>query len=191
MRVLFVVTDADIGGAERLLATLARSWDEGDVLRLVVVMGPGTLSTELEDAFESVRYLGYSGSSRNIMGMVRSLEREIVDFGPDVITSHLFHADLLTALARSSAVKTTTMHTQRLTKADTTPHPRDRPSGRDPLVPVRWGDPFRRQRQHDGLHPAAGDAQGLPPIANGADVPDAASFDPSSRTFLSLARTIR
>lgn len=188
MRVLFVVTDADIGGAERLLATLARSWDEGDVLRLVVVMGPGTLSTELEDAFESVHYLGYSGSSRNIMGMVRSLEREIVDFGPDVITSHLFHADLLTALARSSAVKTTTMHTQRLTKAD---HPLTRAIARavgvlsfrfDGVIPS--GDSASMQDFIRQL----GMRKVLPPILNGADVPDAASFDPSSRTFLSLAR---
>lgn len=188
MRILFVVTDADVGGAERLLATLARSWEKSDVLRLVVVMEPGSLSAELERSFDSVHYLGYSASSRNIVAMVHSLEKEIAAFEPDVISSNLFHADLLTALARTRVPKATTMHTQRLTAED---HPLTRLIARAvgvlsfrfrAVIPVDSSESMRVFLRRLHMRNV------VEPIRNSAELAASATFDPHCRVFLSLAR---
>ena len=111
LRILYVSTDADIGGAERLLALLGRHADERDVTRLVVLMSRGSLSAELDAAFDEVVYLNTPTTSRDIFKMVRGLNRNIREFHPDVVSSHLFHADLVTALSNTSAPRTTTVHT--------------------------------------------------------------------------------
>ena len=188
MRILLVVTDAEIGGAERFLASLGAARTEGDTVALAVLMQPGSLSPQLEAAFDEVRYLGFPPSSRNLPGMVRALERYARGFRPDVVSSHLFHADLVTALARIRAPKTTTVHTQALGKDD---HPLTRAIARAVgLLSFRFaavipagGSPqmaafIRRLRMRNVVDP----------IPNGAEVPDRADYDPASRVFLSLAR---
>lgn len=188
MRILVVSTDAEIGGAERFLVSLAGAARPEDTVALAVLMQPGSLSAQLEEAFAEVTYLGFPPTSRNILGMVRALEREITRFRPDVISSHLFHADLVTALARTRTPKTTTVHTQALGPED---HPLTRLIARAvgvlsfrfaAVVPASGSDQmaaFIRQLKMQNTVPA---------IPNGAAVPAAPAFDPASRTLLSLAR---
>lgn len=188
MRILYVCTDADIGGAERFLATLGRWRHPGDAARLVVLMQPGSLSDVLESSFDEVVYLGFPPTSRNLPGMVRALNAQIAEYRPDVLSSHLFHADLVTALARSRAPKTTTIHTQGFGPGD---HPLTKLIARAVgLLSFRFaavipaGDSpamagfIRRLRMRNVV----------PPIRNGAELPAEPRFTPASRVFLSLAR---
>lgn len=188
MRILVVCTDAEIGGAERFLASLASASREEDTLCLVVLMQRGNLSGLLEASFDEVRYLDFPPTSRNLPGMVRALEREARRFRPDVVSSHLFHADLITALARIRAPKTTTVHTQGLGSAD---HPLTR------LIALAVG---MLSFRFNAVIPAGSSPQMIDfirslhmkhvaePIPNGAAVPNRPAFDPASRTMLSLAR---
>ena len=188
MRILYVCTDADIGGAERLLALLGRHGDPRDRARLVVLMGRGSLSDELDAAFGEVVYLDTPPSSRDLVGMVRALTAEIRAFDPDVVSSHLFHADLVTALARTSAPRTTTVHTHGFGPAD---HPLTKliaravgllsrrfaaviPSSDSPEM-ARFIRALRMRNVRE-------------PILNGAELPERPAFDPAARTFLSIAR---
>lgn len=188
MRVLFVCSDADVGGAERLLATLARSWSEEDELGLVVLMSRGTLSDDLEAAFSRVTYLDFPPSSRNLPAMVRALEHAITDFAPDVISSHLFHADFVTALARTRVPRVSTMHTHGFGSGD---HWLTKVIARavgalsfrfTAVVPTSDSPAMttflRRLRMKHVVTP----------ILNGTMIPTTPSFSTSSRTFVSIAR---
>lgn len=188
MRILVACTDAEIGGAERFLVSLARSKRADDTLALVVLMGRGSLSDQLESSFDEVHYLGFPPSSRNLPGMIRRLDRIVRKFGPDVVSSHLFHADLVVALSRRTCPRTTTVHTQFLGADD---HPLTRIIARalgvlsfrfDAVVPASPSaqmDRFVRTLRMQNVVAA---------IPNGARVPDKPAFDPRSRSFLSLAR---
>jgi glycosyltransferase involved in cell wall biosynthesis len=113
MRILYVLTDAKIGGAETLVETLALHRTAGDAVGLAVLLGRDELSPRLEAAFDFVDYLEVSEDSRNLWRMVRGIEEVVKRYRPDVIHSNLFHADLVTLLARSSGIpKITTIHTQ-------------------------------------------------------------------------------
>lgn len=188
MRVLVVCTDAEIGGAERFLASLAAARSADDVVALAVLMQPGALSPQLEASFSSVHYLGFPPTSRNLFGMVKALETVAADFKPDVVSSHLFHADLVVALAKLDAPRTTTVHTQSLGPND---HILTRLIARAVgLLSFRY----------DAVIPASASAQMagfiqrlrmrnvVAAIPNGAAVPASPTFDPQSRVLLSLAR---
>jgi glycosyltransferase involved in cell wall biosynthesis len=188
VRILYVCTDADIGGAERLLALLGRHADARDVTRLVVLMQRGTLSDELDAAFDSVVYLNTPASSRNVIGMVRKINAQIREFEPAVVSSHLFHADLVTALARTKAPRTTTVHTHGFGAGD---HPLTKLIARavgalsfrfEAVIPSSDSpDMARFIRALRMRHVRT-------PILNGAEIPPAPTFDPAARRFLSLAR---
>lgn len=189
MRVLFVCTDADIGGAERLLALLGRHWRADDAVKLVVLMRPGSLSQELESAFDEVSYLGFPPTSRNLLGMVRALSREIREFAPDIVSSHLFHADLVTALARTNAPRVSTAHTHGLSADD---HALTRLIARAvgaltfrfaAVIPSSDSNEMRKFLSSLGIRRIA------PAILNGSELPPSPSFDSKARAFVSLARS--
>lgn len=189
MRILYVCTDADIGGAERLLLALGRHADPRDEVGLVVLMGPGTLSPLLNRAFSHVEYLGFPASSRNLPGMVAALGRAVRRFRPDVISSHLFHADLVTALARVRVPRTTTVHTQALGGAE---HPLTRLIARavgmlsfrfDAVIPVGESDDMRAFLSRLGYRRVES------PIINPGEIPDTPLFRPESRRLVSIARS--
>lgn len=188
MRILVVCSDADIGGAERLLATLASARRPEDRLALAVLMRPGTLSARLEASFDEVHYLGFPPTSRNLPGMVRALERVARAFGPDVVWSNLFHADIVTALARLQAPRVTTAHTQKLGPQD---HPLTRLIARavgllsfrfQAVVPTSDSEQMRDFLRSLGMRNVR------PAILNTAPLPGAATFRVDARQFLSLAR---
>lgn len=188
MRILVVCTDADIGGAERFLASLASAARDEDTVGLVVLMRPGSLSELLEASFDEVHYLGFSPSSRNLLGMIRGLARTAKTFRPDIVSSHLFHADLVTSLAHIKAPKTMTVHTQGLGPAD---HPLTRLVARAVgLLSSRFDAviPAGSSRQMANFIRSLRMKHVVDPIPNGAVVPEISAFDSTSRTLLSLAR---
>lgn len=182
------MTDAEIGGAERFVATLGQNWPAGERRSLAVLLGPGALSPQLADSFDAVHYLNFTPSSRNLPAMVRALERVIATERPEIISSHLFHADLVTLLARTRTPRTTTIHTQGLGPAD----PRltkaiaravGLGSGRfAAVIPVStsasMGQFVRRLRMR----------KLVTPIGNGAAIPPTPLFSTASRSFVSIAR---
>lgn len=188
MRVLVVCSDADIGGAERFLATLAGARRDEDKIALVVLMSAGTLSSQLEATFDEVTYLGFAPSSRNLPGMIRALEQSVMAFQPDVVSSHLFHADLVTALARIRVPRTSTVHTQRLSSND---HPLTRIIAKAVgLLSYRFAAviPASASAQMAGFLSSLHMRNVVAAIPNAGDVPATPRFNRTARTFLSLAR---
>lgn len=186
MRILYVLTDAKIGGAETLVETLALRKFAEDTVGLVVLLGPDQLSSRLERAFDSVEYLNVSEHSRNLLGMVRGLESAAKRFRPDVIHSNLFHADLVTMWTRTGGVpKVTTIHTQGFGPRD---HPLTKLIARvvglcsfrfDAAIPTPGSQNFARRLGFRNL---------VDSIPNSADIPDAALFNEESRVFSSIGR---
>lgn len=187
MRILYVLTDAKIGGAETLLETLALRKCEEDHVGLLVLLGRDQLSPRLERAFDSVEYLDVGEDSRNLLRMVRGMESVVRSFRPDVINSHLFHADLVTILARTPGIpKVTTIHTQGF-------GPRDHPLTKliahavgvcsfrfDAAIPTGAGSrDFARRLGFRKL---------LDSIPNSANIPDQPLFDVESKVFCSIGR---
>ncbi|MDO5496002.1 MAG: glycosyltransferase [bacterium] len=182
------MTDALVGGAERLVAAIGRNWPPGAERVLVVILGRGSLSDRLEASFDRVHYLDVSPSSRNIPGMVRKLERVIRAEKPDVITSHMFHADLITALARTRVPRVTTLHTHGFGPGD---HPLTKLIARAVgLLSFRFAAviptsdspamaKFARRYRYRNV---------VEPILNGAEIPPAPSFSAASRVFCSIGR---
>lgn len=189
MKVLYSVTDAELGGAERLLATLARHSNPRDELVLVVLMSEGAMSAELEAEFDRVIYLRFPPTSRNLPAMVRALDRVVVAENPDVVSSHLFHSDLVVALSRRRSPRTTTVHTHGFGAQD---HPLTKVIARavgmlsrrfDAVIPTSDSPDmaaFLKQYGYRGVVPA---------IRNTADMPAQPAFDPAHRRFVTLARS--
>lgn len=186
MRILYVLTDAKIGGAETLVETLALRKHPEDTVGLVVLLGRDQLSERLDEAFDNVYYLDFPENSRNLIKMVRRLESVIKRFRPDLIHSNLFHADLVTMLARSGRIpKVTTIHTQGF-------GPRDHPLTKAIAKVVGLGS-FRFKMGIPTPGSAAfarrlGFRRLAEPIANSANIPDSAVFNPRARAFGSIAR---
>lgn len=188
MRIMYVCTDADIGGAERLLALLGRHAEQRDVTRLVVLLGRGTLSDELEAAFDEVVYLDTPPESRDLFRMVRGVNSHIRLFKPDVVSSHLFHADLVTALARMKVPRTTTVHTHGFGPGD---HPLTKLIARAVgILSFRFDAVIPSSDSPDMVHfiRLLRMRNVRPPILNGAEIPSAPSFGEGAREFVSLAR---
>lgn len=188
MRVLFVMTGADVGGAERLVAMLGRHWTPSDETRLLVLLGPGSLSPELESSFHQVDYLDIDPASRRIDAMVRGVEDAIAAFRPDVVLSHMFHADLVVELARTRVPKVSTIHTHGFGSGDLLLTKLiARAVG---LLSFRLAaviptsdspdmtDFLRRLRMK---HVVAA-------IPNATEIPPAPAFDPQARRLVSIAR---
>ena len=187
MRILYVLTDAKIGGAETLVETLAANKDSEDTVGLLVLLGPDELSPRLEQAFDFVEYLDVGEESRNIVKMVRGLEALVKRFKPSVIHSNLFHADLVTLLARTGGVpKVTTIHTQGFGPRD---HPLTKLIARavgigsfrfSSVIPIGpTSHKFAQSLGYKGL---------VDSISNSANVSRTSLFDVTNTCFVSIGR---
>lgn len=99
MRILIVITGLGVGGAERMVTNLAdRFVAEGHQVVVVTLHG----SAELCPSDDEVRMLGLgmTKSPCSIVASLARLRRLIKEFAPDVVNSHLVHANLLTRLLR-------------------------------------------------------------------------------------------
>ena len=117
--VLHVINAVGTGGAQTLIEAMAARRTPGQTLRLVVLASRDTLSDRLEAVFDSVDYLDFSTDSNAVHTLVRDLHRTVERLQPDIIHSHLLHADLASALLpRKGRVRVSTVHTTGMTRED-------------------------------------------------------------------------
>ncbi len=99
MKVLLVITSLGVGGAERLVTSLADRYAAiGHEVILVRFHGepelrPGDPRVRLEN-------LDMRRSPTGVLVAMRRFRRLILEFRPDVVNSHLVHANILTRLLR-------------------------------------------------------------------------------------------
>ncbi|WP_043274480.1 glycosyltransferase [Pseudomonas sp. PH1b] len=99
MKILFFITSLDVGGAERQVLDLAlRLQILGHKVKIAYLTGDGAL---LSDEV-SVDTVGFH-IKKSVLGLLKSLfllRRIIKDFAPDVLHSHMVHANLLARCVR-------------------------------------------------------------------------------------------
>ncbi len=97
-KIALVITDLDVGGAERALTALATRlsparWRVG----VFCLSGPGALASVIRGAGLPCECLGVG--RRNPVRAVVRLAAALRRFGPDLVQSYLFHANLAARLA--------------------------------------------------------------------------------------------
>lgn len=99
LRILHVITDLEIGGAETMLSRLLpRLRDLTVESEVVCLSARGALSETLESEGFRVTHLNMK-SGRFSLGALLALSRAIRAFRPTLIHSWLYHADLMASLA--------------------------------------------------------------------------------------------
>jgi glycosyltransferase involved in cell wall biosynthesis len=99
VHVLHVITDLDVGGAEMMLARLARAMDSGRFRQSVVsLIAPGAVGAQLAAEGIEVHSLGLSRGRIDPRGVWR-LARLLRQQRPDIVQTWLYHADLLGLVA--------------------------------------------------------------------------------------------
>lgn len=97
-RVVHVIPDLDVGGAEMMLSRLVRSMDRGRFENQVISLtGAGALRHSLEAIGVRVHSLGMR-RARIDVGALPRLARLLRTLHPDLVQSWLYHADLLALL---------------------------------------------------------------------------------------------
>lgn len=95
MKILHVITDLDVGGAETMLLRLATGMDPARFpCRVVSLIEPGPVGERLREAGIGVDALGMRRGRPSPLGLWR-LARLLRAFRPDVVQTWLYHADLI------------------------------------------------------------------------------------------------
>lgn len=99
MKIVFIITGLGVGGAERQVVDLAdRLTCLGHTVKIIYLTG----SVQLRPASDAVELIGL-GLNRNswgFIGAVFSLVKHLRSIQPDIVHSHMVHANLLARLAR-------------------------------------------------------------------------------------------
>lgn len=99
MKILFFITSLDVGGAERQVLDLAQRLVARDHhVKVVYLTGSGRLLSSNEP-FEVIGLEG-AKSLRSLISCLFALRAVIKSFKPDVVHSHMVHANLLARLVR-------------------------------------------------------------------------------------------
>ncbi|MCI0358142.1 MAG: glycosyltransferase [Planctomycetaceae bacterium] len=107
-RVAFVITELEVGGAERCLANLATRIDRARFEPMVISLAPrpaagkDELVAGLEQAGVSVRFLNRRSAWQITAGFAL-LSRILQDQRPQIVQTFLYHANVLGALAAKRA----------------------------------------------------------------------------------------
>jgi glycosyltransferase involved in cell wall biosynthesis len=107
-RVAFVITELEVGGAERCLTNLATRIDRARFEPLVVSLAPrpaagkDALVVQLEESGATVRFLNRR-SAWQFMSGVALLSRILRDERPQIVQTFLYHANVLGAQAARRA----------------------------------------------------------------------------------------
>ncbi len=100
MRLLYLITDLNLGGAESQVVQLAqRGRARGWAVMLVSMLPPRAFVAGLEQAGVEVAHLGMQRGVPDPRAILR-LARRIRRWRPDVVHSHMVHANLLARLTR-------------------------------------------------------------------------------------------
>jgi glycosyltransferase involved in cell wall biosynthesis len=101
-RVAFCITELDAGGAERALVQIVTRLDRQHwTPQVYCLAGPGELVAVLESAGITVECL--NARSKWDVGVVGRLATSLRQFGPDVLQTFLFHANMIGRLAARRA----------------------------------------------------------------------------------------
>lgn len=111
MRILHVVNDANTGGAQTLIESLAKKSSLHDEVHVFVLMAEGDLSERLKQVTASVTYARLSRRSKNIWRAILMLRRMVSSLKIDVVHSHLLQSDLVAILAMPAVPLVSTVHT--------------------------------------------------------------------------------
>jgi glycosyltransferase involved in cell wall biosynthesis len=104
LRIALVITELEVGGAERCLANVAAGLDRNRFSPVIYSLAPrpaierGALVASLARADVPVRFLGFSSKWR-LPAAVRCLARHLAQQQPHVVQSMLFHANVVAAAA--------------------------------------------------------------------------------------------
>lgn len=99
MKILLSVTGLGVGGAERLVTDLADYYvASGHEVMLVAFHGVNRLLPN--DARVQVRNLGMRRHPVGVLLAMWRFRRLVIEFKPDVVNSHLIHANIITRLLR-------------------------------------------------------------------------------------------
>ena len=111
MKILYVITSTDVGGAEKALLGLVRALIKNQQAQVKVIsLKPlGKIGSQLKEAGALVVSYNMRGIG---LGVVERLRKEIESFQPDIVHAMLFRAIEYTRLAckKSSCKLLTTMH---------------------------------------------------------------------------------
>ena len=89
MKLLYVISSTDVGGAEKALVSLVRLVGQTHTVKVVCLKPLGPLAAELRSSGAQVVSLEMTGAG---FGIVSKLAREIESFQPDVVHAMLFRA---------------------------------------------------------------------------------------------------
>lgn len=98
MKIIYVITGMNIGGAEKQLALLAEKMVEHGHQVLII-----SLSGEVQIPVDEKIIINSLGMSKNPLSMISALFKAakiISAFKPDIVHSHMFHANVLTRILR-------------------------------------------------------------------------------------------
>lgn len=98
LRILFVITDLEVGGAERMLLKLVSRMAPSNELAVVSLTGRGSMATEFESAGAAVTALGMTGAL-SLPAAVARLARRLRAWRPQLVSTWMYHADLVGGLA--------------------------------------------------------------------------------------------
>ena len=109
LRVMYILTVLAPGGAERCVANLATGLDRRRFDASVVGLRGGAIMGELREA--GVRCESLDLCCRCDAGALARLARRMRETGPDIVHTHLFHADLAGRLAAAWVGSARLIHT--------------------------------------------------------------------------------
>ncbi len=89
MKLLYVITSTDVGGAEKSLVSLVQTLSPLHSVRVVSLKPCGSIAEQLQALGASVTSLEMTGVG---LGCVAKLKREIQTFQPDIVHAMLFRA---------------------------------------------------------------------------------------------------
>ena len=99
MKIVFVITGLGVGGAERQVVDLAdRLIGLGHKVKIIYLTG----NVQLRPTSDAVELIGL-GLNKSPLGLIRaifSLARHLRSIQPDIVHSHMVHANLLARLSR-------------------------------------------------------------------------------------------
>lgn len=99
MRILLVITGLGVGGAERQVVDLADTFARlGHRVRIVYLTGEAKVQPASSDI--PVESLEVSNTPAGLLKAVWRLKKVVNEFAPDVVHSHMVHANLLARITR-------------------------------------------------------------------------------------------
>ena len=101
MKILFLITGLGVGGAERQVCDLADKFaQKGHFVKIVSLVAKIETGVLPREQSVEVQYLDMSKNLFSFLSVCLKLKDIINVFKPDVVHSHMFHANIVTRVLR-------------------------------------------------------------------------------------------